>query len=222
MINLKNALLSLFFPRRCPFCGKIIHHDGFVCNDCLLLLPLADKAIHIPHAFGGAPGFLHCAAPFYYEGIVRKGIINFKFFAKTNLTAVFSGFAADTVKSQYAGIKFDFVTCVPLTFSERKKRGFNQSEIFGKALAARLSLPFKNVLSKPSEIKPQRTLSYYERWKNVSGAFKSRKIPDGAAILLVDDVVTTGATLSECAAALKSSGAGKVYCAAIAHTKYGR
>jgi competence protein ComFC len=229
MPKIMGTLLSLIFPRRCPFCGSAVAHDEQVCGHCAEKLPFVTGEI-CPRCGRGREfcrcaaqdfEFERCAAPFYYEGVVRRGIINFKFHARQSSASAFAFFTAKTVKREFAGVDFDFVSCVPLTRAELKKRGFNQSEIFARALAGELSLPYRETLVKPHDVSPQRTLPARQRCDNVAGAFSAAPLLKGGRILLVDDVVTTGATLSECARELKLSGAKSVYCAVIACVKFG-
>lgn len=157
-----------------------------------------------------------CAVPFYYEDIVRRSIVNFKFHAKQTSAAAFSYYAAEAVKREYPDKRFDFVSCVPLTKNEYKNRGFNQSEILARSLARELKLPFRETLVKPKDVLAQRSLSAEKRRENIVGAFCAKAPLHGENILLADDVITTGATLDDCARALKAAGSGKVYCAVIA------
>lgn len=162
--------------------------------------------------------FDRCVSPFYYEGPVRKSIISFKFHAKQSSAAAYAALSAQTIKKEYDRQHFDFVTCVPLTKREYLRRGFNQSEVFARALSRELRIPYKEALCKPRDVKPQRMLNSEQRWQNTHGAFSAKGAFPGTAILLIDDVITTGATLSDCARALKEAGAKSVFCATIACT----
>lgn len=226
MKKLFHKLLSLLFPLRCPFCGRIIKEKTAcpVCEATLSrisgnLCPRCGRERAYCCCKGRAFAFDRCAAPFYYEGAVRRGIINCKFHARQSAAGVFAHYAAQTVQSVYQEEAFDLVAFVPLTRAEYSKRGFNQSELFARALARALSLPCHPVLKKPHDVAPQRSLPASGRWVNVSGAFVCSSRLDGARVLLADDIVTTGATLSDCARALKEAGAVRVCCAAIASVK---
>jgi ComF family protein len=115
----------------------------------------------------------------------------------------------------------DFVvTAVPLHFSRRMSRGFNQSKLLGEGLEGRLNLLYKDkLLYRPSKTISQVELDKLQRGKNVRGAFKiyDKAAVAGPKILLVDDVVTTGATVKECAKVLKRGGAKEVWALALAH-----
>lgn len=112
------------------------------------------------------------------------------------------------------------MTAVPLHFTREIGRGFNQSELLGKGLAGRLSLVYKDdLLYRPSKTNSQVELSKLERAENVRGAFKvgDKRSVKGAKILIIDDVITTGATVKECAKVLKRAGAKEVWALALAH-----
>jgi competence protein ComFC len=229
MPKITETILSLFFPRRCPFCGDTISTKQQICKLCEEKLPVVTGKI-CPRCGRGIDycrcgslrfHFERCVAPFYYEGIVRKSIINFKFYARQNSASAYAFYTADAIKREYSDEHFDFVTCVPLTGAERKKRGFNQSEIFARSLARELTLPYRDTLLKPNDVRPQRDLTAKERWRNISGAFCAAKQLNGAHVLLVDDIVTTGATLDDCARALKAAGTKRICCAVIACVKLG-
>lgn len=227
-MNFFDAIVSSIFPVRCPFCGKPLPQGGDFCKDCESALsrisdpvcPKCGRNYTYCKCGGKIYAFERCVQPFYYEGAVKKALLNFKFFGHEGGARVFASYAAETVKNAYSGISFDFVTSVPLSKAEIKKRGFNQSELFGHALAKKLRLPYRETLLKPLNLPPQHTLSSPARWKNIDGAFSPVKKICGARILLADDIITTGATLNECSKVLKNAGAEYVFCAAIASTKH--
>ncbi len=121
---------------------------------------------------------------------------------------------------------FDVVTSVPLHREKQRQRGFNQSREIALRVAEEMGLPYEETLVRTVNTVSQTRLSYRERLRNMKGAFSLGKDVDvrGKRILLVDDVVTTGATMKECAAVLRSAGAKRVGMAsfAAAKTKAGR
>lgn len=121
-------------------------------------------------------------------------------------------------KFQKTGFPIDLVTWVPIHPRKLKLRGYNQAELLAKALSFNLGLPCMDLLSKKKETKPQSKLNREERLKNILGVFEPKPsiMVFGKRILLVDDVITTGATASECARVLKKMGAEKVYVLALA------
>ncbi len=113
--------------------------------------------------------------------------------------------------------RLDLVMPVPMHSTRKRSRGFNQSELLAAPIAARLSVRLeKAMMKKTRHTTPQSALSHAERIENAKGAYQVAADLAGKSILLVDDVVTTGATLSECALALRRAGAKHVYALAFA------
>ena len=220
-------LTALFFPERCAFCGKVTSAGEHTCAQCKSDLPLVSgiicKTCGCEKAFCSCKKkhfeFKRCIAPFYYEGIAKRGVLRYKFGNKQSAVRVFAIYATEIISREYSTEHFDFVTAVPMSKAEFSNRGFNQSEAFGIALAKELALEFKKVLSKPFDTRPQRSCSATNRWGNVFGAFSVTSSLEGKRVLLVDDIMTTGATLNECAKMLKLSGAAVVFCTVIASVK---
>lgn len=122
----------------------------------------------------------------------------------------------NAVRREYS-VVFDFVTCVPLSAKGRRKRGYNQAALLAKQTALHLHLPYKATLIKIRENTAQHSLPKAMRWENVQGVYAPRRktLLNGKSVLLIDDIVTTGNTLRECAHVLEKSGA-TVWCATLA------
>ncbi len=119
---------------------------------------------------------------------------------------------AHTVRREYADIDFDCIVPVPLSRDALRKRRYNQSAVLAKGLADLLDIPYAELLNKQQTTIPQRELPAYRRSGNVLGVFDATDgVPEGGSVLLVDDTVTTGSTLDECAKILKLYGAQAVY-----------
>lgn len=158
----------------------------------------------------------------YYSGAAKRSVHALKFDGCVQNAVGLARFMSDSVKKNFAGVKFDFVCCVPLSESSLKRRGYNQSALLAKKIAKELGVPFEEkLLSRPFQGKEQKTLGGIERFGGVIGAFDcaENKITENAAVLLCDDISTTGATLNECAKLLLLRGADKVYCVSAAITK---
>ena len=220
-------LTALFFPERCAFCGMVTSAGEHTCTQCKSDLPVVSgiicKTCGCEKVFCSCKKkhfeFNCCLAPFYYEGIAKRGVLRYKFGNKQSSVRAFAIYAAEIIRREYFAEHFDFVTAVPMSKAEFRNRGFNQSEAFGIALAKELTLEFRKVLSKPFDTKPQRSCSATNRWGNVFGTFSVTSSLDGKRVLLVDDIMTTGATLNECAKMLKLAGATEVFCTVIASVK---
>lgn len=218
------------FPRRCALCGKVVAPDMPVCGNCESDLEYVKGSL-CPHC-GREKKYCSCSfhrrffeaqtAPFYYSGAAKRSIHALKFNGRTQNADGLARFMAQSVKENFEGAKFDFVCCVPLSEASYKKRGYNQSALLAKRIAKELGVPFEEkLLSRPFQGKEQKTLGGVERFGGVIGVFDcaENKIIDNAAVLLCDDIATTGATLNECAKLLLLRGADKVCCVSAAITK---
>ena len=148
-----------------------------------------------------------------YEGTLRKLIHLFKYSGMRRLAQPLGGLLADALPRDR---QFDAVAAVPLHWRRRWQRGFNQSELLGKAIARRRGIPVIKALRRGSATRAQAGLSNAQRRENVAGAFRARRRVAGLRILLIDDVMTTGATAGACARALKKAGARSVSLLALA------
>ena len=207
------GLVSVFFPQRCACCGRVIVPSALFCPECLAALP---KTVYERSAVGG---FL-CSAALLYEEPYSTALKRFKFHSKPGGLRGFAYLTVKAARERFAGKDFDAVTCVPMTRLAVFKRGYNQSEELARACAKLMALPFEPVLEKYRSNAPQRTLNRSRRMKNVRGVFRIRKSHSvtGKRYLLIDDVITTGSTLGECARVLKAGGCSDVCCAVLCTT----
>jgi len=174
-----------------------------LCNDCRTIRHYFDKAYSAVE----------------YRDEVKKALIRYKFFGKKQLIDTFVELMLYKVEKLK---NIDLVVGVPLHQKRFKERGFNQSENLAKLLAERLGYLFDNkILAKVKETQNQSELSRIRRLKNLKLAFKiiDKTKVKGKDILLVDDIYTTGATVSECSKVLKQAGASHVYVLTIASGK---
>lgn len=225
-------LRQLVYPRRCPFCRRVL---GFVpvCPDCAEALKKLERKPSRrlnsgEHYFGSLEG---AAAPFVYGDEVRSAILRAKYLGES-WTAVQLGcwvarllFGAEIdLKAGVAvpqqqkalGLEYDQVVPVP---SSRRGRGYNVPALMALPVAQALGLPLEpEALVRIHKNSPQASLSMEERLVNIAGAFRAQEPQqvEGKRILLVDDVITTGATASACAQALLDAGAQSVFAIALA------
>ena len=128
---LTDILLNLFFPPKCPFCGGILDCPG-VCPACRADLPWnREDAVLRP-----LPGGLRCAAPLRYEGIVRAGLLRFKFQGASGSAGALGALLADCLLAQFSGC-FDTVTWAPVSRKRLRKRGYDQAELLARAICRR-------------------------------------------------------------------------------------
>lgn len=210
-------LADLLFPPRCVFCNGIIPPGTQVCGNCeKAVLPegtIRLLQLHSPDSV------VPCAALFPYEDKVRESMLRYKFRGEKHCGRYFAEKLSGFVREAFPGISFSLVTWVPLSESGKRKRGYDQAECIARLLARELGVPCLPCLKKIGENRVQHLLRREERAANVRGVYSAAgSTQNGKNVLLVDDIVTTGATLSECAAVLLRSGAKKVICAAAAHT----
>lgn len=191
----------------CPLCFRL-HIGGAVCGQC-------QKK---------PPKFEQLWASVYYEPPVSGMIRHFKHLGDLGMCAPLADLMARNSPDWLENAAVDFVLPMPLSKSRRLYRGFNQSEELAAVLARRYGwkvLPHTSV--ERAERPPQSTLKGSERMRNVRNIFKiNNPLPENCKVLLIDDVVTTGATLNELARTLKASGAGAVYCWTLARSQLKR
>ena len=148
---------------------------------------------------------------FAYQGVVRSAVYRLKYSCARYLAPYFAAYLADLYLAD--PIEVDLVVCVPLHRDRRRSRGFNQAHLIARSFAERMRLPYvPEALIKTKKTQSQTKLSFRERQDNLAGAFSAdASLVAGKRVLVVDDVLTTGATLSEVAHTLKKAGAVHVY-----------
>lgn len=211
---LLNSLLSIILPPQCHICGRPLPASRrFLCADCLASLPLAgydplsspitDRLLPLRQAAGKGTAFLR-----YEPGNAAAQLIqDFKYHGFSLLAKELGKEAA--VSLELTGIfdDIDFLLPIPLHFTKRIKRGYNQSEMIARGISEVTGIPISRTLQAVKPHSTQTRLSARERMSNVKGIFKIKK-PEtlvGKKVLLIDDVFTTGATLLEAAGVAASS-----------------
>ncbi len=205
-------LLDLLFPPRCVFCGDILTGGAEeVCPKCRKEARfLQGKERH-----GKGEFFDDCVSVLKYRGCVRRGLLDFKFRRRQSYRHTYGRWMAELAREEYEG-ELDVVTWVPLSRRSLRKRRYDQCRLLAETVAARLGLPVERLLRKVRETEVQSGLREdAERRANVLGAYAAAGNVAGRRILLVDDVVTSGATLAECARALLTAGAEAVLCVTL-------
>ena len=207
------SLSELLFPRKCPFCGKLLkENEADLCGECRKVLPWTGRDCRSHGSF-----FSVCVSPLQYDGRAREALLRFKFSGKRSYARCFGKLMADCLRDDPPG-QFDVISYVPLSFLRFRKRGYSQTRLLAKELSRELHIPCVRLLRKKRNTPAQSHLQgEAARKANVSGAFQMRKRAEveGKTILLVDDVLTTGATLAECSRVLLTAGAEKVLCATL-------
>ncbi len=213
--GIAGGILHLLFPPKCAICGRIIREkDKLLCQDCKKTLPYAEWAEHLWE------GDLHlpCSAPFYYEEELRESFLRYKFQGKDFYAELFGGFVAEGAREQLEG-GWDLVTWAPLSGKRLRERGYDQAKLLAEIAAKQLSLPLEQTLIKQKDTKPQSGLKDGRaRAENARGAYAPVRGLNlkGKRVLLVDDILTTGSTMKECAKVLLGCGAERVEGAVLA------
>ncbi len=207
---------DLLFPPRCVFCGEIVPPGEKVCRRCTSEILPSGEVFCVSVPVGNTQ--ILCTYLFPYEGKVRDSILNFKFHGQKRNALYYAEKLAAQSAVAFPRLKFDAVTCVPLTRDREHERGYNQSELIARPLAEALEIPFFPCLKKTGKNKVQHFLNREERLRNVHGIYALSEKNDisGKKILLVDDILTTGSTMGECAFVLLQGGAASVRGAVIA------
>lgn len=214
---LREKALDLLFPPRCPFCRSLLR-DGetALCASCRRELPWAVGTAQ-------CQSFSHirrCVSPLYYDGLVRRSLLRYKFRGYALYAKKYSEILANCIDENQ--VSCDIITWVPLSEKRLRARGYDQARLLAEGIGERRGLPCARLLIKTADNPPQSaTGSGEKRRKNVAGVYAAADpaLAAGKRVLLVDDIVTTGATLNECARVLRAAGAAEVCAAALARNK---
>lgn len=233
-------VLDLIWPRNCEVCGRPVDRTGrHICADCLNRIPFipADGCCRIcGRAVAGLAGEYLCedcdrratrphfdraASAVRFEDRAREMLLAFKFNRHLWLRDDLADWLEAAARARFDLAAVDVVLPMPVTAFHRLDRGYNQSAYLAKVLAERIARRFTDgVLARQGHPKRQSELQEEERRANVKGTFAVRRpeLVRGRTVLVVDDVMTTGATLSECARSLKDAGAAHVWCVTVARS----
>ena len=233
--ELLHSAVSLLYPPGCTICRKSTRAGEYLCDQCEtkavgIVAPFCQKCSEpfegsITNTFACA----NCAhrtiyfdaavAAYRGRGIVRQIIHEFKYGRQIylrHLVGRWLNSALDDERLRQS--HFDVIVPVPLHPTRQRERGFNQASLLAELLSAQTSIPAKPLLERTRYTTTQTALDRSERMENLHNAFRLRKNADvrGLRVLLVDDVLTTGSTLNECARLLKRAGALSVHAATAA------
>lgn len=216
-LTLKERALCLFFPARCLNCGRAVLPERLFCEECAAILPKEPFFRKFP--LDQAPDKeLAVTAPLFYEEGFRQTLHRLKFQEEWGICkplALVMAQAAAALPGEYT-----LVTWVPMSDKKLRMRGYNQSALLGKEVAKELGLPWREALEQTRETETQHLLNRPQRADNVRDAYRAMRRISGERVLLVDDIVTTGATLRSCAQALYEGGAAWVGCLCAAGGRF--
>jgi ComF family protein len=239
--DLAGVCRELLYPARCVYCGAdLLDSDraGLLCGDCLTALGPATwhgcrrcgiEVAEQRSALQQCAACRHTTLRFdfviplgNYRAELRDAVLRMKHTSHDALSTAMGRLLAQRCREQLAETQADIVVPIPMFWRRRLHRGKNNPDVLATCVAISLGVPMKpRLLLRHVNTKPQAGLAPSRRFDNVRGAFRVRRpeAVQGARVLLVDDVLTTGATCSEAAKTLKQAGAALVAVAVVARTQ---
>jgi len=233
--ELFQAAVSLLYPATCSICGKRVRAGEYLCEACeakiVRIVPPFCETCSEPFegSMNSAFTCANCAhrrihfetavAAYRGRGVVRDVIHQFKYNRQIHLRYLVARWLCAALDDErLRGYQFDVIVPVPLHPARQRERGFNQASLLAELLSAHTSIRCRPLLKRIRYTTTQTALDRSERMDNLHNAFRLRKNADvrGLRVLLIDDVLTTGSTLSECARVLKRAGAISVHAATAA------
>ncbi|MFZ6010759.1 MAG: ComF family protein [Bacteroidota bacterium] len=221
--------VELFFPRYCLACqDSLVKGEEWICTRCQLEMPRSNYHLERENPFynkfrGRIPlRYVMALFKFVKESRVQHLLHALKYNNKPEVGRMLGNvYGQDLLQGNYKN-EFDLIIPVPLHRSRKKRRGYNQSDEFGKGIAEILKIPcFDSFIERTLKTETQTRKSKLDRWQNVNEVFsavKPREI-ENKRILLIDDVVTTGATIEACGQVLLNAGCAELSIACIAATQ---
>lgn len=216
-MNIHFRILDLLFPPRCILCRRPLPKQVTdLCHACRIEAPV------VPCVRESTTYLDRRTALWYYEDYVRSSLRRFKFHGAHSYADSYGRLLAQKlVQEDFPA--FDLLTWVPISRQRRIRRGYDQVELLARALGREFGITPVRLLKKIRNTPPQSKLSSpAQRRANVLGAFQvvHPELLAGKTVLLLDDIITTGATSSECARILLTAGAERVTCAAVARGRH--
>ncbi|MFK8039613.1 MAG: ComF family protein [Crocinitomicaceae bacterium] len=218
-----HSVLDIFFPNNCELCQKhLTHKESFICLECKFNLPYIDRhqlmLESIQKIFWGRIEIEKVYSVYNYQkGNQTQRILHeIKYKNKTKLAIHLGEIIGSLIPKNHT---FDLIIPIPLHPKKLKKRGYNQSQLLAEGVQQTNAIPIDNNSVVRTGINQSQTqFSKYDRWDNVKGIFKLKDNNNlaGKHILIVDDVLTTGATIEACAAAILSKVDCKISVATLA------
>lgn len=205
--------MSLLFPEKCILCGRILERGEMdLCHTCRVEAP------ECPVGKQKRTFLDSWVAIWYYKDYIRSSILRYKFHHARHYAHGYGRLLAMKLSREHPE-GFDLLTWVPISPLRKLVRGYDQVELLARAVGRELGMEPVRCLRKIRHNRPQSTISGpAERRANVLGVYRMDRHPDvrGKRILLLDDIITTGATAGECARVLLTAGAAEVHLGCIA------
>lgn len=211
-MEILHRLSELLYPPKCVLCGSLLEaEETDLCRSCRCdTTEFPDSRLKLPY-------LAHWTSLWYYEGSVRRSILRFKFRGARSYAQAYGRLLA--MKLLAANTEFDILTWVPISRLRKWRRGYDQVQLIAEAVGKELGITPQRTLVKHRNNRPQSRLgNAAQRRANVLGVYRCvdpQPIRD-KRVLLLDDIMTTGATAGECARVLLTAGAKEVLCATVA------
>lgn len=217
-----DALRVALFPKKCMCCGEIIDEDGDLCSICENGIEVIDPKKRCRFC-GNEREYCTCKSRVYYfknilciyenDGIARKALYRYKLSRKSHYALFFAEKMAQSINTEFKGIKFSAVISVPTSSHSMLTRGFDHSKLLAQIVAEKIGVPYRKGIIKCRWFsRSQHKSEFSDRFSNTKNKYYFTKKIKYKNVLLVDDIKTTGASLDACARQLLLAGAENVYC----------
>lgn len=214
-----DGISRLLFPPKCLLCRKLLDSEELdLCRDCRVDGP---ECRHYQKKF---PFIDSWVAVWYYEEQARRSVLQYKFYGARSYVKGYARLLAMRLEEEYPE-GFDLLTWVPTSALRKLRRGYDQVQLLADAVGQELGMEPVKLLKKTRHNRPQSgIIGQAQRRANVLGVYRveNEDLLKGKRILLLDDIITTGATAGECARMLLTAGAKEVHCGAVAVARHGR
>ena len=227
MIRLLKDFISLFYPEVCITCGEgLAEKEEFICTSCFYKLPKTDYHNYpnntLYKTFYGRAEIQAAAAFCYYSkgSMVQELVHEVKYKGKKELGTCFGKWYGAELKGVSPFSELDYIVPVPLHPKKLKRRGYNQSACFAQGLSQVMKVPvLENGIKRQKDTETQTNKSRFSRWENVKDVFEveNKEQLQGKNVLIVDDIITTGATMEACIHALNAAEVKSVSVASIGY-----
>lgn len=227
-MKILSDFFGIFYPELCANCDNpLTHNESVICTFCRHDLPLTNFSNYsenkITAKFYGRIHIEKAYSLLLYkeEGITKKLIHELKYRGNQKIGTFFGHWLGEILKQNNAFSDIDFIVPVPLHKKKQQQRGYNQVSKFGESISHHLGKPFlENILLRTVSSKTQTFKNRFERLNTVDKIFKlkDRTIFTNKHILLIDDVITTGATLEACAKEVQKTGNVKISILTMTHS----
>ena len=228
--NIVHSFSHLFFPHTCAGCGNdLIAREQLLCLQCVSNLPVTGFEAHrenpLEKIFWGRVSISKAMSLFYFtkDSVMQNLLHEFKYKGKKEIGYYFGRMMGNALINSERFYDIDALVPLPLYASKEKRRGYNQSAIICNGMTEILKIPvLNNAVIRTAATETQTHKNRIERWQNIDGKFelKDPSSLTGKHILLVDDVVTTGATTEACAAVLLQAPNTRVSIATLASASF--